>query len=146
MSGSLDWIRYQKAAGIRFREDPERTVRLNSRAKDRYWQLVYKYQGKTKVEILGWESEGWTEQKVVEISAALAGNRKKKLFPGTYAELKSMNLEAREARETAAKAKEEEAARTKAATKLFSEIFPLYLEERKTVVYNERTFRDEKSK
>ena len=142
----MEWIRYQKASGIRFREHPERTVRLNSRTKDRYWQLIYKYQGKTKVEIVGWESEGWTEQKVVEVSAVLAGNRQKCTFPGTFAELKGMNLEAKAEREAAAAAKEEEATRAAASTKLFSEVFPLYLEERQTVVYNERTFRDEKSK
>ena len=142
----MEWIRYQKAAGIRFREHPERTVRLNSRAKDRYWQLIYKYSGKTKVEVVGWESEGWTEQKVVEISAILSGNRKKGVFPGSFAELKSMNMEAKAEREAAAAAKEKEKAQAAASTKTFKEVFPLYLEERKTVVYNERTFRDEKSK
>lgn len=141
---SDEWIKYKKAPGIYYREHPDRKVK--GRTKDRYWRLFYKYEGKNKPEILGWESEGWPEAKVVEISAGLAGNRRKGLFPGTYAELQSENKKARAEREAAAKEREEEAARAAAATKTFAEVFPMYLEERKTVVYNERTFRDEKSK
>lgn len=141
---SDEWIKYKKAPGIYYREHPER--RVKGRSKDRYWRLFYKYNGGINPEPLGWESEGWTEQKVVEISAGLAGNRRKGLFPGTFAELQSENKKAKAEREAAAKEREKEQALAAAATKTFKEVFPLYLEERKTVVYNERTFRDEKSK
>ena len=140
------WTKYVKAAGVRYREHESRVAKIGGRAKDRYWQLVYRHEGKVIAESLGWESQNWPEQKVIEISSILAGNRKTGKFPGTFAELKSMNLEAKAEREAAAKAKEEEQAQAKAATKTFAEVFPLYLEERKTAVYNERTYRDEKSK
>ena len=141
---SDEWIKYKKSPGLYYREHPERKVR--GRSKDRYWRLFYKYNGEINPEPLGWESEGWPESKVVEISAGLAGNRRKGLFPGTFAELQSENKKARAEREAAAKEREKEQAQAAAATKLFSEVFPLYLEERQTAVYNERTYRDEKSK
>lgn len=141
---SDEWIKYKKAPGIYYREHPDRKIK--GRTKDRYWRLFYKYNGGINPEPLGWESEGWPEARVVEISAGLAGNRRKGLFPGTFAELQSENRKARAEREAAAAAREEEAAKAAAATKTFAEVFPMYLEERKTVVYNERTFRDEKSK
>ena len=87
----MQWIKFTKAPGIRYREHPERTSKPGGRAKDRYWQLVYKYQGKTKVEILGWESECWTESAAIELSAKLAGNRSKGITPGTFAELRATN-------------------------------------------------------
>ena len=70
------WTKYTKAAGVRYREHETRVSKIGGRAKDRYWQLVYRHNEKVMAESLGWESQGWPEQKVVEIAAALAANRK----------------------------------------------------------------------
>ena len=140
------WIKFQKAAGVRYREHEARTARIGGRAKDRYWQLVYRYNEKVIAESLGWESQGWPEQKVTEISAALAANRKKGIFPGTFAELKTLNLEVRAEKEAEIAAKEEEATKAEAAKITFEEVFKLYLEDRIFTVDNPRTLADEKGK
>lgn len=142
----MQWIKFVKAQGIRFREHADRTSRPGGRAKDRYWQLVYKYQGKTKVEVLGWESEGWSESTVMEISAKLAGNRSKGIIPGTFAELRAANearTETAKADVEEARAKEEEA---QARRRTFGEVFPKYMTTRKEEVYNPRTAKDEQWK
>ena len=90
---ALKWIKYQKAAGIRYREHETRTAKIGGRAKDRYWQLVYRYQGEPKFESLGWESRKMPEEKVVIIAAGLASNRKQGLYPQTFAELRALNEE-----------------------------------------------------
>jgi len=56
-----EWIK-AKTPGIRYREHPTR--KHGSVRKDRYYTIRYKLNGKTKEEALGWESEGWTENKV----------------------------------------------------------------------------------
>ena len=142
----MQWNKFLKAPGIRFREHAERPSKPGGRGKDRYWQLVYKYQGKTKVEILGWESEGWSESTVIELSAKLAGNRSKGVTPGTFAELKSANearTETVRAEAEEARVKEEE---IQARRKTFGEVFPQYIEIRKEEVYNPRTAKDEEWK
>ena len=142
----MEWTKFIKAPGIRFREHPERLAKVGGRNKDRYWQLVYKFQGKTKVEVLGWESEDWTEAAVIELSAKLAGNRSKNIAPRTFAELKELNqakISEKEEAQAEAEAKEEQAAAYK---KTFSEVWPLYKESRKGTVYNARTLYDEEKK
>ena len=143
---TMEWIKYKKAPGIFYREHPDRAVKINARAKDRYWRLFYRYEGKIQVEPLGWESEGWTEQKVTEISAALAGNRKAKTYPSTFAELKAMNAEAQAAAREEAAAKAQAAAREETAKITFKEVFELYLQDRIFTVDNPRTLADEKGK
>lgn len=140
------WIKYVKAAGVRYREHETRVSKIGGRAKDRYWQLVYRYNEKVMAESLGWESQGWPEQKVVEIAAALAANRKKGVFPGTFAELKSLNVEARAEKEAEIAAKEEAEKAAEAAKITFAEVFELYLEDRIFTVDNPRTVADEKGK
>lgn len=142
----MQWNKFLKAPGIRFREHAERPSKHGGRSKDRYWQLVYKYLGKTKVEVLGWESEGWSESTVIELSAKLAGNRSKGVTPGTFAELKSANearTETVRAEAEEARVKEEE---IQARRKTFGEVFPQYIEIRKEEVYNPRTAKDEEWK
>ena len=143
MSG---WTKFKKAPGIYYREHENRPAKQGGRQKDRYWRLFYKISGKINPEVLGWESEGWTESTVIELSAKLAGNRSKGITPGTFAELKVAN-EAREklvkTEAQEAKAREEEA---QAKQKTFGEVFPEYMKIRKEEVYNPRTAKDEQWK
>jgi Site-specific recombinase XerD len=140
-----DWIKFTKAPGIYYREDPKKT-KPGSKQKDRYWRLFYKYCGKPKGEVLGWESEDWPESVVMELSAKLAGNRAKNIPPRTFAELREINqakITEKEEAQAEAEAKEEQAA---AYRKTFAEVWPLYKENRKGAVYNERTLYDEEKK
>lgn len=143
---AIQWKGYSKAKGVRFYEHDERPARPNGRQKDRYWQLVYKYEGKTKTESLGWESEGWEELTVSELAIKLAKNRKNRVTPGTFAELKAMNSEQQEEKKAQVKAAQDREAQERAFKKTFSEVFPLYMEERKSAVYNPRTYTDEFTK
>lgn len=143
---AIQWKGYLKAKGVRFYEHDERLARPNSRQKDRYWQLVYKYEGKTKTESLGWESEGWEELTVSELAIKLAKNRKNRVTPGTFAELKAMNAEQQSEKKAQIKAAQDREEQEKAFKKPFSEVFPLYMEERKSAVYNPRTYTDELTK
>ena len=106
----MEWIRYKLAQGVRYREHATRPAdpsKPKGKQKDRYWQIFYKYQGKSKAEILGWESEGWTESAVSELSAKLSGNRAKGIAPGTFAELRAVNSEQQEEKKAQIKAAQE---------------------------------------
>jgi len=47
--------------GIRFRKHPTRKRGVKF---DRYFSIYYQFEGKRKEEGIGWESEGWTEERV----------------------------------------------------------------------------------
>ena len=140
------WIKYTKATGIRYREHETRTSKIGGRAKDRYWQLVYRYKGEPKSESLGWESQNMPEEKVVIIATSLASNRKQGLHPETFAELKALNEEDKALKLQEKIAKEEEKKAAEAAKITFEEVFKLYLEDRIFTVDNPRTLADEKGK
>ena len=129
----------QSVAGVWFREHATRKARPGSKQPDRYFQLVYKYRGKTINEALGWESEGWTEPVVVALVAKLSLNRAQGIYPGTVAEYRQQN-EAEQAKTAEAKAAQAaEAEHAALRMKTFSDVWPLYLEKRKAEVYNPRT-------
>ncbi len=69
--------------GVRYRKHPtrKRGARL-----DRYFSIYYKFDGKQHEEGLGWESEGWTEERVRNLNNELKHNRKMGKVPRTYQE------------------------------------------------------------
>lgn len=63
-----------KYTGVRYREHASRR---NGIRKDRYFMIRYKFDGKTKNEGFGWESQGYTELKAFEAVCAIKQNIKK---------------------------------------------------------------------
>lgn len=62
-----------KYTGVRYREHASRR---NGIRKDRYFMIRYKFDGKTKNEGFGWESQGYTELKAFEAVCAIKQNIK----------------------------------------------------------------------
>lgn len=143
---AAEWIKFTKAPGIYYREHETRPAKPGGKSKDRYWRLFYKIGKKLTPEVLGWESEGWAENAVMELSAKLAGNRAKGIVPGTFAELRAMNSQQQEEQKAQVQAAQEREEQDKAFRRTFSEIFPEYMDERKGNVYNPRTHKDEQTK
>ena len=111
-----------KYTGVRYREHASRR---NGIRKDRYFMIRYKFDGKTKNEGFGWESQGYTELKAFEAVCAIKQNIKN----GTgYKSLKEKYELANQER----KAKEAEEAAEKERNITFSELWdniyePIYL-------------------
>ena len=57
----MKWIASKKYKGVRYREN--QTRKNGAIRKDRYFSIRYKFNGVTKEEAVGWESEGWSELK-----------------------------------------------------------------------------------
>ncbi|MDR2107753.1 MAG: site-specific integrase [Holosporaceae bacterium] len=107
---ATNWIKVEGVKGISYREH---ATRIFKKHKDRYFAAFYKLDGKTKCEAFGWESDGWTTEKVVAILQELKQNQKTGQGPHTLAGK----------REQARKQREKEAE----TTATFSEIFEKYI-------------------
>lgn len=110
------WIQ-TKYEGIRYREHP---TRKNGLRPDKYYVLRYRVNGVRKEEALGWESKGWTLDKVRETFAKLTVAQKTAEGPAT--------LEERRAEVLAAKVEAEVQANREAAKRItLREYWPEYL-------------------
>lgn len=109
-----EWIK-SKFKGLRYREHPTET-RGTGRSKRaiRYIQMVYKWEGKTICESLGWEKDDWEggieldEDSAYSIFLELKRNRKTRQPPYTFKErnrLREKDLEEKRALEEAEKAR-----------------------------------------
>lgn len=74
--------------GVRCRKHP---TRKRGARFDRYFSIYYKLDGRQHEEGLGWESEGWTEEKVRNLNNELRHNRKVGRIPRTYQEKKAID-------------------------------------------------------
>lgn len=121
--------------GVRYREH---ATRLYKRRKDRYFTIRYRNQidGKSKQmeEGIGWESEGWSEQKANEILCELKENQRKGEGPQTLAEKRELLQK---------KAEEENAKKQKEAMKeiSFKDVFEIYAKQAK--IDKPKTFENE---
>lgn len=88
-----NWIA-TKIKGLKY---TEHETRKHGRQKDRYYFIRYANEGKTKVEALGWSSEGWTELKATEILATIKNNIKLGKHPQSFKEMREMNQKEAEA-------------------------------------------------
>lgn len=110
------WIQ-TKYEGIRYREHP---TRKNGLRPDKYYVIRYRVNGVRKEEALGWESKGWTLEKVRETFAKLTVAQKTAEGPAT--------LEERRAEVLAAKVEAEVQASREAAKRItLREYWPEYL-------------------
>ncbi|MDR1474939.1 MAG: hypothetical protein LBI30_00225 [Holosporales bacterium] len=92
----MKWIKVRP--GIRYREHPTR--KHGQLRKDRYYTIYYKLDGKFKVEIIGWESEGITEHKAVLALANLKEAQRTGVGARTLAEKRKLHKEEAEKEET----------------------------------------------
>jgi integrase len=98
----MKWIKVRP--GIRYREHPTR--KHGQLRKDRYYTIYYKLDGKFKVEIMGWESQGATENKAVLALASLKEAQRTGVGARTLAEKRKVAME-REQKEKAARIQQE---------------------------------------
>jgi len=102
-----------KYPGVRYREHP---TRKHGVRRDRYYAIYYRDQGKRREEGLGWESEGWTLQKSVEILTQIKRNIRTGSGPRSLAEMREI--------EDARRAKIEEDRKRRAIEEItFREVF-----------------------
>ncbi len=113
----MEWEKLTK--GIRFRKHPTRKAGKGVRL-DRYFSIYYRFEGVQKNEGLGWESEGWSEEKVRMLYSELKHNRQTGKGPRTYQEKKAIEEEKRNQTQAEKKQKKIEAI-------TFSELFNQYL-------------------
>ena len=73
--------------GVRYREHP---TRKHGAVPDRYYVIVYWWQGKTVSEAIGWASEEWTPTKCFDLLAQLKHNQATGQGPCTLGELREM--------------------------------------------------------
>jgi len=120
------WIKLTK--GIRYRKHPTRKAGKGVKM-DRYFSIYYRLddpernRGKKSNQInegLGWESEGWSEEKVRIVYSELKHNRQTGVGPKTYQEKKALEEEKQSRVKAEKKLKEIEAI-------TFSELFKQYL-------------------
>jgi len=101
----MGWIKLTE--GIRYRKHPTRKAAKTGIKKDRYFAIYYRLEGKQKNEGVGWESHGWTEEKVKMLYVELKQNRKSGIGPKTYEEKRKIDEE----KEAEKKATDEQAAK-----------------------------------
>lgn len=70
MKTQIKWVK-TRHPGVRFREHHTRKVK---RHPDRSFQIFFKRKGKVHSEVIGWESEGITEEEAVRVRAELLKN------------------------------------------------------------------------
>lgn len=87
----MDWIKLTQ--GIRYRKHETRKAAKNAVKKDRYFSIYFRLNGIQKNEGLGWESEGWTEEKARLLYSELKQNRKTGIGPKTYEEKRKLDKE-----------------------------------------------------
>ncbi len=103
----MDWIRL--APGIRYRKHPTRKAVKDAVKKDRYFQIYCRINKKLINEGLGWESEGWPEEKVKILYNELKQNRKTGIGPKTYKEKLTLDQQREKERQEAETAAQEQA-------------------------------------
>ena len=103
--------------GIRFRKHPTRKRGVKF---DRYFSIYYQFEGKRKEEGIGWESEGWTEERVKILYNELKLNRKLGRSPMTFEEYVNMEKEQQ-------KAKRDEEIKRKIERLTISELYDEYI-------------------
>ena len=87
----MQWITSKKYKGVRYRESQ---TRKNGAVKnDRYFSIRYKFNGITKEEAVGWESEGWSELKAHELREKIVNAQKTGEGPLTLQETKKANTQ-----------------------------------------------------
>jgi integrase len=126
----MKWIK-SKFPGVRYREHP---TRKHGILPDKYFTLVYKLDGKTVSEAVGWASEGMTEKKALAILSELKENRRRGEGPRTLREKRS--LEETDRKEQERKAKADEKNRV-----TFKEVFERYLPVAKASRRNAKSWR-----
>jgi len=105
--GFMDWTKL--SSGIRYRKHATRKAAKTGVKKDRYF-LIYFRIGKNLIsEGLGWESEGWSEERVKILYNELKQNRKIGKGPKTYKEKLAEERRQEEERKTAEIAAQEQA-------------------------------------
>ena len=82
--------------GIRYREHP---IRKHGAVPDRYYAVVYWWQGKTVSEGIGWASEKWTPTKCFGLLAQIKQNQATGQGPCTLRELRTLSDIERAARQ-----------------------------------------------
>ncbi len=88
---STQWIKASK--GIRYREH---ATRKHGKRADRYYTLVYKLDGKTISEGVGWWSDGVKQEDCEKILMTLRTNQKSGIGAKTYKEMREENIEKHE--------------------------------------------------
>lgn len=86
----MKWIASKKYKGVRYREN--QTRKNGAIRKDRYFSIRYKFNGVTKEEAVGWESEGWSELKAHELREKIVNAQKTGEGPLTLQETKKANI------------------------------------------------------
>lgn len=124
-----------KFRGVRYREGVKKNGDVR---KDRYYTIRYKLNGKDKEEALGWESEGWTENKAALKLAELKENQRTGIGEKTLAEK-------REASAERDRVKQEAEEQIKKENISFDSVFKKYIEQssrdkKKRTYEVERTF------
>ncbi len=94
----MDWVKLTE--GIRYRKHPTRKAVKKGIKKDRYFAIYYRIGGVQKNEGLGWESQGWSEDKAKMLYSELKQNRKTGIGPKTYKEKREIEKQ-RDAEEKA---------------------------------------------
>lgn len=115
------WIQ-TKHEGIRYREHESRR---NGIRKDRYYAIRYRVDGKRHETGLGWESQGWSLERVRQTLESFKLNVKTGVGPRTMAESRQAEKQARKDAEDAAFAEKQERI-------TLSEYWPAYIEYSKT--------------
>ncbi len=82
---AVKWVSVGK--GIRYREHESRK---HGKRPDRYWTIVYKREGKTYNEAVGWWSQGASQAQAEEILAQLRQNWRKGSGPQSLKELREL--------------------------------------------------------
>jgi hypothetical protein len=117
---SVKWIK-AKATGIRYYQHQSRKHGVR---KDRYFTIRYRSNGKVKEEALGWESQGWTESKVVARLAELKEAQRTGVGEKTLANKRKVAMEKEQEREASRIQFEKEQV-------TFASIFERYFEQAK---------------
>jgi len=115
------WIQ-TKHEGIRYREHESRR---NGIRKDRYYAIRYRVEGKRHETGLGWESQGWSLERVRQTLENFKLNVKTGVGPRTMAESRQVEEQARKDAENKALAEKQERI-------TLSEYWPTYIEYAKT--------------
>lgn len=87
------WYTVPGKTGILYREHAERKF---MRRPDRFWSIRYSLHGERRHEMLGWASEGWTQDMAVAVLAELKQNAKLGIHPQTLSEKRAMQQASRE--------------------------------------------------
>ena len=113
----MKWIK--AARGVRYREHPERKHGLKP---DRYYTIYFRRDGKQIGEKIGWASEGWTLEKVIQELNQLKANYQTGAGPVTL-------LEKRELEQVRKETERIQAEQVDKESMTFSSLFEIYLKQ-----------------